>query len=147
MSKDFGYGFDWRGVPLMVGQTVIYGGAGYNKSVDLVEAEVVELYTSKGQYPTPKVKLKVIRRMSQKSWETETVNVAQNRVTAIESLPKAQLPTVQVLNAEALRKRENMNSHSWGDNWKWSIANKHCDWCGRHGYEKTQESPCPNPQV
>ncbi len=72
---------DWRGTPILIGQTVVYGGP-VGRSVAQVEAEVVG-FTKSGR-----VNVRPIRR-SYGTWQTkEVVHVGPDRLTVVTALPE-----------------------------------------------------------
>lgn len=76
---------DWRGTPIEIGATVIYGGP-VSRSIQMVEAEVI------GFTPSDRVRLKIIRRSFTGSYK-EWVDVGHDRLTVVDSLPPCDLPT------------------------------------------------------
>lgn len=79
---------DWRGTPIEVGATVVYG-ASVGRSVALVEA-VVDSFT-----PTGRVWLKVVRRSYGGGWSEQAsrVHVGPDRLTVVTKLPPTDVPT------------------------------------------------------
>jgi hypothetical protein len=78
---------DWRGVPINIGDTVIYT-ASHGRSSSLVEA-TVKSFTASGR-----VILDVVRE-SFGYRAGKPVNVAADRVTVANGLPKANVPTMR----------------------------------------------------
>lgn len=95
---------DWRGVPISVGDTVVYG-AGVGSSVACVEAKVLRVDESKGR-----VQVEIIRRAS--GWgEKPVVFVGAFKVTVVSVLPDSPKLTqtderIRTLKADIIRYTE-----------------------------------------
>lgn len=79
---------DWRGTPIEIGHTVIYG---TGRSVELVEG-VVEGFTKSGR-----VALRVVRRSGGYATRSR-VDVGPTNLTVVDLLPDATVPTMAVAN-------------------------------------------------
>lgn len=77
---------DWRGVPIVVGGTVIYG-APVGRSIAMVEG-TVESFTKSGR-----VNVRVVRRAYGYSEMKQVVHVGQDRVTVVTAMPDPLMPT------------------------------------------------------
>lgn len=88
---------DWRGIPITVGSTVVYG-ATVGRSVALVEAEV------SGFTPSGRIRVKIIRRAYGSTWASSKpqVDVGADRVTVVTELPPSDLP----LHSEKVQERK-----------------------------------------
>lgn len=98
---------DWRGTPINVGDTVIYGGP-VGRSIQQVEG-LVEGFTKTGR-----VNVKIMRRSYSTPWgrggssDKRVVHVGADRLTIVQVLPPTKLPTwdeqiVKLEQAELLR--------------------------------------------
>lgn len=90
---------DWRGTPIVVGATVIYG-APVSRSIAMVEG-TVESFTKSGR-----VNVRVVRRAYGYTWSDSkpVVHVGQDRLTVVTDLPTSLMPTED--EKSVIRERE-----------------------------------------
>lgn len=87
---------DWRGTPINIGDTVIYG-APVGRSIAMVEG-IVDSFTKTGR-----VNVKVVRRAYGLSGK-DVVHVGPDRLTIVTKLPDTSKPDVKQEKIESLRR-------------------------------------------
>jgi hypothetical protein len=96
---------DWRGTPIEVGQTVIYGSGVGSHSIQLNEATIEELPNENGR-----VKVRLVRR-SYSQGTKPVVDVGHDRITIVTELPPSELQTQPEHAAESAERMRRYKTH------------------------------------